>query len=482
MQFDDFDKKIKEAAEHHHPAYEEKAWDKMEKLLDKHLPNEKEDKRRIFFLLLLLLLTGAGVYLAITKPWQSKSTLRDKVNSPVNQKMPAESPANSTSDAESKTAKSEAAPGTGKPGSRVTDTNVAENKIKDADDHQNTGANEREYVIANERSNSTADKSKNNNANKNQYTVANKRRYTATNEPRDVIADKPQNIAAGDRQNTTTVKPTLQDVNNDSTVNTSKVDLDNTSASATTNIPATAISSNPDSALSKKTDPVAKIEDDKKNTEMQKKEKQKPGRQKKTSAFAITFTAGPDLTTVGLSEIGKINLSYGAGLSYSFNRFTLRSGFYVSKKMYSAGPDEYHPPEHYWTYYVDLDKVDADCKVYEIPVTVSYNFSQSRTHNWFASAGLSTYLMKRETYDYYYKNPMTQAPDTKSWTLKNGNKHFFSIINLSAGYERKLSNKLSLIAEPYIKIPMEGIGFGSIKLNSAGVLFTLSVKPFATKK
>ena len=34
MQFDDFDKKIKEAAEHHHPAYDEKAWDKMEKLLD----------------------------------------------------------------------------------------------------------------------------------------------------------------------------------------------------------------------------------------------------------------------------------------------------------------------------------------------------------------------------------------------------------------------------------------------------------------
>ncbi|MEJ0103665.1 MAG: hypothetical protein WDO19_14420 [Bacteroidota bacterium] len=46
----------------------------------------------------------------------------------------------------------------------------------------------------------------------------------------------------------------------------------------------------------------------------------------------------------------------------------------------------------------------------------------------------------------------------------------------------RLSNKLSLIAEPYIKIPMEGIGFGSIKLNSAGVLFTLSVKPFARKK
>ena len=56
MQSDDFDKKIKEAAEHHHPAYEEKAWEQMEKLLDKHLPVKKEDRRRIIFLLLFLLL------------------------------------------------------------------------------------------------------------------------------------------------------------------------------------------------------------------------------------------------------------------------------------------------------------------------------------------------------------------------------------------------------------------------------------------
>ena len=62
MQFDFFDKKIKEAAENHHPAYDEKAWTKMEKLLDKHLPQKKDDRRRIiFFLLLFFLLVGGGI-------------------------------------------------------------------------------------------------------------------------------------------------------------------------------------------------------------------------------------------------------------------------------------------------------------------------------------------------------------------------------------------------------------------------------------
>ena len=42
MQFEEFDNKIREAADHHHPAYHEDAWEKMEKLLKKHMPEEKE--------------------------------------------------------------------------------------------------------------------------------------------------------------------------------------------------------------------------------------------------------------------------------------------------------------------------------------------------------------------------------------------------------------------------------------------------------
>ncbi len=44
------DKIIKEAAEHYHPGYDDKAWEKMEQLLDEHLPQKKE-RRWIFFIL-----------------------------------------------------------------------------------------------------------------------------------------------------------------------------------------------------------------------------------------------------------------------------------------------------------------------------------------------------------------------------------------------------------------------------------------------
>ena len=73
MQFDNFDKKIREAAEQHHPAYDENAWRKMESLLNEHLPQQK-DKRRFFFLALSILLIGGGALFLLSKPYSKNSS------------------------------------------------------------------------------------------------------------------------------------------------------------------------------------------------------------------------------------------------------------------------------------------------------------------------------------------------------------------------------------------------------------------------
>jgi hypothetical protein len=53
------------------------------------------------------------------------------------------------------------------------------------------------------------------------------------------------------------------------------------------------------------------------------------------------------------------------------------------------------------------------------------------------------------------------------------------VVNLSGGYQYHFSKRFSLLAEPYLKMPVSGIGFGKVKLNSAGVLITASLRPFA---
>jgi hypothetical protein len=58
---DEINKRIKEAADQYHPAYDEDAWNKMEQLLDEHLPLKK-DRRRIIYFLLLTVMICAGLF------------------------------------------------------------------------------------------------------------------------------------------------------------------------------------------------------------------------------------------------------------------------------------------------------------------------------------------------------------------------------------------------------------------------------------
>ena len=66
-------------------------------------------------------------------------------------------------------------------------------------------------------------------------------------------------------------------------------------------------------------------------------------------------------------------------------------------------------------------------------------------------------------------------------SYKNENSHIFSVINLSGGYQYHFSDRFSLMAEPYVKIPLSGVGQGKVNLNSGGILFTAGFKPFLKK-
>ena len=83
--------------------------------------------------------------------------------------------------------------------------------------------------------------------------------------------------------------------------------------------------------------------------------------------------------------------------------------------------------------------------------------------------------MKQEDYQFYFKG-QSGNDTTSAAGFKNNSNHYFSSINLSAGIEQKVTGKLSITAEPQIKIPIRGISFGKIKLYGAGVLITAKVK------
>jgi hypothetical protein len=202
----------------------------------------------------------------------------------------------------------------------------------------------------------------------------------------------------------------------------------------------------------------------------------KNSKQKKNNSFFFSVSTGPDISSVG-NEYGRTKLLGGIGLGYTINdRFTLRTGFYSARKIYSADKGDYKPdvaPPNY-NY---LESVSANCKVYEIPLSLTYHFGRSEKQNFFASVGLSSYFMKKEDYDYLYKYP-GNVTYTHRYSFKNENNHYFSVAGISAGYQRKINNTFSIMAEPYLRLPLNGVGNGNVKLNSGGIIFSATVKPF----
>jgi hypothetical protein len=183
---------------------------------------------------------------------------------------------------------------------------------------------------------------------------------------------------------------------------------------------------------------------------------------------------------IRFEKSGQLKTVLGAGISYTINKkLTLSTGVYTARKVYAAAPQDYKfsylPPNFNY-----LTKVEGDCRVLEIPVMAAYNFGFTRKSNWFVAAGVSTFLMKKEKYGYLYTYP-TGISYTYTREINNENKNLFSVADFSVGYKRNINRTLFVSAEPYLKLPLNGVGDGKLKMNSTGILFSVGFKPFAGK-
>jgi hypothetical protein len=465
MPFDDLDKKIKEAADHHHPAYDEQAWLKMKRKLDKHLPEKKDDRRRLFFLLFSLLFLAGGAFFIFNKNTggednqkntaavavPTKAANNNSIESTTLQKKelpaPGETPGDVIRDGKTKI---------DKPTDEVTNTTAYNNQIKKKAEKNNFIANK-----------SVADGIEIDELSLYKIPTVKNIKIVKNKKPLPVKVQKPaiqKSDIVSDAGNDISDKKNFKPAN------------DITTAPVKNEIPASEITTGVNKTNIK--DTVSALAVESKNESPESK-KQKP---KKKGSFMITLSAWADVSAVGIDKIGTAAMQYGGGIGYNFsNGITLRTGFYAGKKIYSADSADYNPPAAWWQYYPGLKKIDADCKIYEIPLFISYNFRPVKNHSWFVSSGISSVIMKRETYDYLYKGAWNQYVTTRR-TYNNENKHFFSVLTLSGGYTYNLNKRVAFSAEPYFKMPLTGIGFGKIKLNSSGVLFSMSVKPFSKKQ
>ncbi len=456
MQDNELDKIINDAANQHHPPYDDEAWGKMLVLLDKHMP-QKKDRRKPVFFWLLFLLVGAGLFLGL---WQ----LRQHNNV-----------AASVAAAEDKS-------GTNQQNTTFSNTELVEKETNGSKEPGTVTATTNITKDPTITVNNTSGASVSSTVTSQPVVTKNKNIVLKTNSRFTVKIKKP---AATEDDFTNTEKSSVQNKRNTkTTVVTPDEQADNDTAIIKT-------FEQPEKASNVVAQTTADVEKQKtiKSDSAATKQKEQPlvksatKKEKSSKAFAnnfaFTVSAGADMSFVDLSYPGKIKPVLGAGAAYTFsNHLRVSSGFYVSKKVYDAEPYQYKFANG--TSYPNLYNINANCNVYEIPLNIYYNFKQQKKHNWFAGAGISSFLMKEEVYNYQYKSNWGTIYSYKK-TISNQNKHYFSVLTLSGGYQYKLSNRILVMAEPYFKIPLGGVGDGKIKLNSTGLLFTAAIKPFIQK-
>lgn len=209
--------------------------------------------------------------------------------------------------------------------------------------------------------------------------------------------------------------------------------------------------------------------------EVKQKEQKKKGNPNR--GLELGLVAGPDMSNVKFTDVDKAGYNVGLQLGYRFNdHWSVNTGLLYTRKNYTAQGKDFTKPNNSWWQNREPVGLQGYCEMFDIPLYVRYDFSFNNKQRWFAGAGASSYIMTGEYYaiDYTYSGGSTVRQS--SYAKDSSSTYPFSILNISAGYERKLNNRFSLQVEPYFKLPLKGLGYGKLDLNSYGIYFSARYK------
>lgn len=187
----------------------------------------------------------------------------------------------------------------------------------------------------------------------------------------------------------------------------------------------------------------------------------------------ISLITGIDGSSVKEQSIKKMGYSAGVLLGYNLgHRFGVEIGLSWEKKRYYTNGIFFDKGRAEMPSGTVLLGMNGQCTMLEVPVDIKYNFLQHKNGMFFATAGISSYFMNREGYNY----DMMANGQQKSATVvfENTGNGFLSVASMSIGLERKLGKFVSFRTGPYLKVPWKGLGIGNLPITSAGVYFGIT--------
>ncbi len=186
--------------------------------------------------------------------------------------------------------------------------------------------------------------------------------------------------------------------------------------------------------------------------------------------FYAGILAGPQFSQTKAQSFSNAGLSAGILLGFHLSkRLAFETGFLITNKQYSSAGQ-----------YFDISKISASMppgmhiiqvssktQVLEIPVNLKYDLLKNIKSNFFISGGFSSYILTSEKN--LYQASLNGNNETMTGNYPTHHSYFAASVNISVGYEDKVSKTVNLRIEPYFHIPVKPTGMGSMHVQSAGI-------------
>jgi hypothetical protein len=202
------------------------------------------------------------------------------------------------------------------------------------------------------------------------------------------------------------------------------------------------------------------------------------------------FVFGPDYTNAGGIANNQIGNNIGVTLGYYLTgNLSINTGFIYTNKFYWSNAHNYRyqqnvnvPPIGYPGTYAappPIDYINGASNIWELPLTLRYDFVHHEKTRFFANAGLSSYFIMKQTYIYFFHSG--QNPLAYKIIDDEQSNYWFGIADFSVGFEAEIGKGFSFQAEPFLKLPLQNMGRENLKLTSYGFLLSFKYAPVLSR-
>lgn len=221
-----------------------------------------------------------------------------------------------------------------------------------------------------------------------------------------------------------------------------------------------------------KQDNIGKIDKKKELPSEETKTADKKNKHRNKPSLYYGIATGLELNKVKNQPMTKTGLNGGVILGLQINPKTaIETGIQVSQKKYYSDGKYFKPKADAMPANMTVTSLQSTSTLIEIPVSVKYNFSKKK-NTLYAKAGVSSYIMTKES-NKYQAVVSGQQQEINS-TYKTNHSYLASDVRISAGYQHTVGKKLNIHVEPYIQIPLKGIGIGTMPVTSTGLQLVLT--------